>query len=127
MACRCLPVRLSFRYTVRRMAHDEVLAGRLRHLLEGNGAVVEKSMFGGVAFLVNGNMSVGVHKDWLIARLGVDAAAEALERPGAKPMDITGRPMKGWLMIAPDGVADDVTLRAWVDESVAFAASLPSK
>jgi len=109
------------------MAHDEILAARLRALLEGNGAVVEKRMFGGVAFLVNGNMSVGVHKDWLIARLSTEAAAEALQRPGAKPMDITGRPMKGWLMIAPDGVANEESLRAWVDESVAFAASLPPK
>jgi TfoX/Sxy family transcriptional regulator of competence genes len=109
------------------MAHDEKLAARLRALLEGNGAVAEKKMFGGLAFLVNGNMSVGVHKDWLIARLSAEAAAEALQRPGAKVMDITGRPMKGWLMIAPDGVASDESLRAWVEESVAFAGSLPSK
>jgi len=109
------------------MAHDEILAARLRALLEGNDAVVEKRMFGGVAFLVNGNMSVGVHKDWLIARLSAEAAAEALSRPGAKVMDITGRPMKGWLMVAPDGVAAEESLRTWVDESVAFAASLPPK
>lgn len=110
-----------------RMAYDERLAARLRSMLEGNGAVVEKRMFGGVAFLVNGNMSVGVHKDWLIARLSAEAAAEALSRPGAKVMDLTGRPMKGWLMVAPDGVPDEESLRAWVDESVAFAASLPPK
>ena len=109
------------------MPHDEILAARLRDLLEGNGAVAEKKMFGGVAFLVNGNMSVGVYKEWLIARLGAETAGEALARPGAKVMDITGRPMKGWLMVAPDGVADDESLRAWVDESVAFAASLPPK
>jgi hypothetical protein len=71
--------------------------------------------------------SVGVHKDWLIARLSAEAAAEALQRPGAKVMDITGRPMRGWLMIAPDGVASDESLRAWVEESVAFAGSLPPK
>jgi len=109
------------------MAHDETLAARIRALLEGNGAVVEKKMFGGVAFLVNGNMSVGVHKDWLIARLAADQAGQALQRPGAKVMDITGRPMKGWLMVAPVGVADDESLGAWVEESVAFAASLPPK
>lgn len=109
------------------MAHDEILAARLRVLLADNSAVQEKKMFGGVAFLVNGNMSVGVHKDWLIARLAADHAGEALQRPGAKVMDITGRPMKGWIMVAPDGIADEESLRAWVDESVAFAASLPPK
>jgi TfoX/Sxy family transcriptional regulator of competence genes len=109
------------------MPHDEILAARLRDLLEGNGAVTEKRMFGGVAFLVNGNMSVGVHREWLIARLAAERAGEALARPGAKVMDITGRPMKGWLMVAPDGIAEDESLQAWVDQSVAFAASLPPK
>ena len=109
------------------MAHDEILAARLRDLLAGNSAVQEKKMFGGVAFIVNGNMSVGVHKHWLIARLSADEAGEALQRPGAKVMDITGRPMKGWIMVAPEGIADEESLRAWADESVAFAASLPPK
>ena len=109
------------------MPYDEILAARLRDLLAGNDAVNEKKMFGGVAFLVNGNMSVGVYREWLIARLSAETAGEALQRPGAKVMDITGRPMKGWLMVAPDGVADAESLRAWVDESVAFAASLPPK
>ena len=109
------------------MAHDEMLAARLRDLLAGNGAVQEKKMFGGVGFLVNGNMSVGVHKHWLIARLPADQAEQALQRPGAKVMDLTGRPMKGWLMVAPEGTADDDSLRVWVDESVAFAATLPPK
>ena len=77
------------------MPHDEILAARLRALLEGNAAVVEKQMFGGVAFLVNGSMSVGVYKEWLIARLAAESADEALQRPGAKVMDITGRPRAG--------------------------------
>ena len=110
-----------------RMPHDEILAARLRTLLDGNSAVTEKRMFGGVAFLVNGSMSVGVYKEWLIARLAAESADEALQRPGAKVMDITGRPMKGWLMVAPEGIAEDESLQAWVDESVAFAASLPPK
>jgi len=109
------------------LAHDEILAARIRALVADNGAVAEKKMFGGVAFLVNGNMSVGVHKQWLIARLSAEAGVEALQRPGAKVMDITGRPMKGWVMVAPDGVAEEESLRAWVAESVAFAASLPPK
>ena len=109
------------------MPHDELLAARLRDLLAGNAAVAEKKMFGGIAFLVNGKMSVGVYKEWLIARVAPEQAGEALARPGAKVMDITGRPMKGWIMVAPDGVAADESLRAWVDESVAYAASLPPK
>jgi len=109
------------------VAHDEILAARLRDLLAGVSSVQEKKMFGGVAFLVNGNMSVGVHKHWLIARLSADQAEEALQRPGAKVMDMTGRPMKGWIMVGPEGIAEDETLRAWADESVAFAASLPPK
>ena len=109
------------------MPHDELLAARLRNLLAGNGAVTEKPMFGGVSFLVNGNVSVGVYKEWLIARLAPEQAGEALAKPGAKVMDITGKPMKGWLMVAPEGVAADESLRAWVDESVAFAASLAPK
>lgn len=106
------------------MAYDEGLAQRLRARLDG---AVEKKMFGGLAFLVGGNMCVGVHGEELIARVGPDATAAALERPGARLFDMTGRPMSGWVMVAPDGVADDKALDGWVEDSLAFVRTLPPK
>jgi hypothetical protein len=104
------------------MAYDEGLATRLRDLVP---ALTEKRMFGGLAFLLNGNMTVGVLGEALIVRLPVDEAAGALQEPGARPFDFTGRPMKGWLMIDPDGYAEDDDLTSWVRRAVDFAGSLP--
>ena len=85
-------------------------------------------MFGGLAFLVNGNMCCGVHGDELIARLDPDEASELLASDsGARPMDMTGRPMRGWLLVAPEATADDAGLETWVRRCEAFAASLPPK
>lgn len=109
------------------MAYDPGLAERLRALLSGRAGLVERAMFGGVAFLVNGNMSVGVWKDALIARLPDNTWEEALRRPGARVFDITGRAMAGWVLVDPPGLASEEALRDWVDESVAFAAALPAK
>lgn len=109
------------------MAMDEHLAQRLRSYLEGREGIVEKRMFGGSAFLLRGNMSVGVHKQDLMVRVGEAAFAALCGLPGARPMDFTGRPMKGWLTIAGDTLGDDATLRAWAERGLAFAATLPPK
>src|SRR5262245_36432724 len=109
------------------MAYDEALAARIRAQLETTRGVVEKKMFGGVAFLVNGNMSVGVHKDELIVRIPPEETDEALKKPGARLFDITGRPMKGWLLVGGRGTKDGKALAAWVKRGVAFASSLPKK
>ena len=89
------------------MAFDENLAGRIRHALARKKNIEEKKMFGGVGFLLNGNMLVGVWEDSLIVRLGPDAYDDALLEPHVKEFDITGRPMKGWGMVQPEGVEDD--------------------
>jgi TfoX/Sxy family transcriptional regulator of competence genes len=109
------------------MAFDEALAGRVREVLSGTEALAEKKMFGGIAFLLNGNMCCGINGDDLILRLDPAETEDALGRPHVRMFDMTGRPMKGWLMIAPDGVATDDELRSWVDRGVAFAGSLPPK
>jgi TfoX/Sxy family transcriptional regulator of competence genes len=84
-------------------------------------------MFGGLAFLVNGNMACGIVGDDLMVRLGEDGADAALEDPHTRPMDFTGRPMKSMVYVAPAGFAREQELRAWVDRGVAYARSLPPK
>ncbi|CCK28692.1 hypothetical protein BN159_4313 [Streptomyces davaonensis JCM 4913] len=109
------------------MAYDEGLAERIRERLGADPAVTEKRMFGGVAFLYEGNMAVGVTGDDLMVRVGPDASDAALARPGARVFDMTGRPMRGWVVVDGAAVAEDGTLGAWLDEGRAFAASLPPK
>ena len=109
------------------MAYDEGLATRVRDVLGDQPGLAEKKMFGGLAFLLHGNMACGVRGDDLIVRMAVEEADAALEEPGARPFDMTGRPMKGWLLVAPDGHAEDDDLRRWVDRSLAHAGSLPPK
>jgi hypothetical protein len=109
------------------MAYDEVLAGRVRDRLAGTASVSEKAMFGGLAFLLGGNMAVGISGDALMVRVGPQAYDDALEEPHTRPFDMTGRPMRGWILVAPDGLADDEALGGWVDRGVAHAASLPAK
>jgi TfoX/Sxy family transcriptional regulator of competence genes len=105
------------------MAYDETLATRVRELVPALG---EKKMFGGLAFLLGGNMAVGVHGDDLIVRCDRAEHAAFLAEPGARPFDVTGRPMAGWLMVAGEVLDDDV-LRTWVDRGVTYAGSLPPK
>jgi TfoX/Sxy family transcriptional regulator of competence genes len=110
------------------VAFDEELAGRVRSLLDGRADVDEKRMFGGLAFLLAGNMCVGVHEELLIARLAQEEADELLDsEPGVRPMDFTGRPMRGWLFVEPEATAEDADLERWVRRCEAFAASLPPK
>lgn len=109
------------------MPHDADLADRVRRRLARRPGVVEKAMFGGVAFLLHGNMSVGIHRDALIVRTSPVRAAEALQQPGVRVFDITGRPMKGWLMVGPEALETDDELARWVAEGLAFATTLPPK
>ena len=110
------------------MAYDEGLATRVRELLLDQPGLVEKQMFGGLAFLVHGNMACGVRADDLIVRVAADTADAALAEPGVRPFDLTGRPMKGWLLVGTDGHAEDEDLRRWVDDpGLAHASSLPAQ
>ena len=109
------------------MAYDEGLATRVRDVIGDRPGVAEKKMFGGLAFLLRGNMACGVRGDDLIVRLAADSFDAALDEPGTRLFDLTGRPMKGWLLVDADGHAEDGDLRRWVDRGLAFAASLPPK
>jgi TfoX/Sxy family transcriptional regulator of competence genes len=109
------------------MAYDHDLANRIREQLADQDAVTEKEMFGGIAFLLSGNMAVGVTHDDLMVRVGKDESDAALERPHTRMFDMTGRPMRNWILVAPAGVKSAKELSAWVERGVAFARSLPPK
>jgi TfoX/Sxy family transcriptional regulator of competence genes len=109
------------------MAFSESLAARIRGALARKKAVEEKKMFGGVGFLLNGNLLVGVWKDSLCVRLGPEQAEQALLEPHVKEFDITGRVMKGWVLVAPEGVEGDDQLQGWIQRAVKFVGKLPAK
>jgi len=109
------------------MAYSQLLAGRVRDVVGGDRRIGEKKMFGGVCFLLNGNMLVGVWKDWLIVRLGPAAGAEALREPYVKEFDVTGKPMRGWVMVEPEGLERDDQLQGWIDRAMQFVKTLPAK
>lgn len=109
------------------MAYDEGLAQRIRELLDEQPRVSERKMFGGLAFMVGGNMCAGVVADELMVRVGPDQYDAALARPHAREMDFTGRPMRGIVYVAPEGFESDDDLRAWIERGVRFAASLPAR
>ena len=109
------------------MAFDEGLAERIRGVLDARSDVDERKMFGGIAFLVAGNMACGVMRDDLMVRIEPDAATALESEPGVRRFDMGGRPMKGWLLVAPEATADDGHLERWVRRGEEFAASLPPK
>ena len=109
------------------MAFDEALAGRIRQRLARRRNVEERKMFGGIGFLLNGNLLVGVWKDRLIARLGSDEGEEALKEPHVKEFDITGRPMRNWVLVGPGGVNGDDQLAEWIQRATKFVRALPAK
>jgi TfoX/Sxy family transcriptional regulator of competence genes len=109
------------------VAYDEALAERIRDLLAPRTDLTERKMFGGIAFMVGGNMAIGVLGDDLIVRLDPADAERALAEPHVRPMDFTGRPMKGMVFVEPAATATDDHLAGWVDAGADFAASLPSK
>jgi TfoX N-terminal domain len=108
------------------MTYDEKLAKLIRAEF-GEIPFVEKKMFGGVGFLVDGNMACGVHKNNMIVRVDPDKHEKLLKKKHTRVFDITGRPMRGWLMVEPDGCKTAKQLSGWVKEGVEFALTLPAK
>ena len=109
------------------MAYDEKLAERLRSALSGRPNVVEKKMFGGIAFMVHGHMACGTVGSTLMVRLAPEAADGFLNQPHVRPMDFTGRPMRGFLYVDPPGVKTRAALQKWVDRAAAYAEAQPEK
>jgi len=109
------------------MAYDEALAQRIRERIGGHPGLSERKMFGGIAFMISGNMAVGVAGDELMVRVGKEADSEALSMPGARRFDLSGKPMAGWLVVAPDGFSSDTEFDAWLARGVAQAESLPPR
>lgn len=108
------------------MPYDQELDGRIAEIASGWSGGGRKAMFGGTCYLLRGNMVCGVYKESLILRLGEEAGAEALSEPFVRPFDITGRPMKGWVMVSEPGFRG-ASLDRWVEKARAFAATLPAK
>jgi TfoX/Sxy family transcriptional regulator of competence genes len=109
------------------MAYDEQLEARIQKTVAGWENMNKKKMFGGVCHLLNGNMFCGVYKDFLILRLGETNAEKALARPFVRAFDITGRPMKGWVMVESQGFETDEALKEWLEQARQFAGALPPK
>ena len=109
------------------MAFDAALADRIRRRLGKRAGLTEKKMFGGFAFLLRGNMCCGVHGQDMIVRLDPEQSDKALREPHARVFDLTGRPMKGWLLVGPKGLASEADLGRWVDVAAGYAESLPAK
>ncbi len=110
------------------MTYDDELAHRIREQLADQRGVTERAMFGGLAFMLDGNMTVGISNGGeLMVRVGSDASEQALARPHTRIFDMTGRPMKGWILVAVEGFATKRQLGVWVRRGVAFARTLPPK
>jgi len=109
------------------MAYDELLGARIRAALSDQPGLVEKKMFGGVCFMLNGNMACGVIKNDLIVRVGPEQHPAALSRPHTRPFDFSGKPMAGWVTVSGTGVATEKDLKDWVRLGVDFASTLPPK
>ena len=109
------------------MAYNEILAERIKKNLDGLDGLDSKKMFGGVGYLLHGNMAVGVYKEYMIIRVGLDHYEDLLAEPFAKVFDITGKVMKGWIMVDVRGLDSDEVLEFWIDKGVNFASSLPPK
>ena len=109
------------------MAFDEALAARIREMLAHRKNIEERKMFGCIAFLAGGNAVVGVWKRSLIARVGPGNYEEALLEPHVREFDITGKPMRGWVVVGPGGVEDDGQLTEWVRRALEFVGTLPTK
>jgi TfoX/Sxy family transcriptional regulator of competence genes len=109
------------------LAYDEAVARRVRAILTARPGVDEKRMFGGLAFLICGHMCCGILGDELMVRVGPAAYEAALKQPHARPMDFTGRPLRGFVYVAPAGFDSKGSLEAWVARGAEFVASLPAK
>jgi TfoX/Sxy family transcriptional regulator of competence genes len=110
-----------------RVAFDEHLAERVRRTIGERQGLSEKKMFGGLAFLLHGNMSCGIHRSELIVRIDAETTGAALREPGTRVFDITGRPMNGWLLVNASALGDDTALNKWIRRGLDYAATLPRK
>jgi hypothetical protein len=109
------------------VAFDTDLADRIRSALGKRKGLTEKKMFGGIGFMLGGNMACGVHGEQMIVRLDPNETDEALARPHTRRFDLTGRPMKGWILVEPNGLTKDADLGKWVSVGAKYAESLPPK
>ena len=109
------------------MPYDERLAERLDRLIKRRKGFVQKKMFGGIGFLLNGHMCFGVYEDCLILRLGEEAAQKALASKHTRAFDITGHAMKGWVMVEAPGTRSSTAVKAWIDGAIRFVKTLPTK
>ena len=109
------------------MTYDEGLAQRVREVLAVEPGLTEKRMFGGIAFMLDGNMACAVSNDELMVRVGADGADALTAQPGVRISDMAGRPMKGWVLVSANATAEDEDLAGWVGRGVTFARSLPPK
>ncbi len=109
------------------MVYDKTLASRVSDVLHRRRGFVEKKMFGGIGHLLHGNMCVGVWKDFLIVRVGIDQYEQLLKEPFTKEFDITGKVMRGWVMVDMPGVDGDEQLREWIERAAKFVRTLPPK
>ena len=109
------------------MAFDEQLATRIREQIGKRRGLAEKKIFGGLAFLLNGNMACGIHRNELMVRIDPGETDSTLKQRHTHVFDLTGRPMKGWILVRPPGFARADALKKWVQMGVKYAASLPPK
>jgi TfoX N-terminal domain len=109
------------------VAYDEALAERVRDVISVRDGSSERKMFGGIGFMLRGNMACGVSGDELMVRLDAEGAEKALAEEHVRVFDMTGRPLKGWILVGPEATASDEDLAGWVDAGADFAASLPPK
>ena len=109
------------------MAFDKTLAARIREILDRRQGIEAKKMFGGMGFLLDGNMLVGVWKYSLVVRVGAEAYEDALLESFVGEFDITGRPMKGWVVVEPEALDTDEQLEAWIERAWVFVSALPPK
>ncbi|HXM81036.1 MAG TPA: TfoX/Sxy family protein [Burkholderiales bacterium] len=109
------------------MAYDEKLAERIRKRLGKRAGLTEKRMFGGIGFMLNGNMCCGVHGQEMIVRIDPEKTDQALSERHIRVFDLSGRAMKGWILVSPDGLSNDDALAKWVRSGTDYAATLPGK
>lgn len=109
------------------MAYDEKLAERLSAFFKRRKNIVEKKMFGGIAYIVGGHMCCGIAKEMLVVRVGPNAYEDALKEKHVREMDFTGKPMKGYVYVESKGIESDIELKSWIERGIKFVKTLPPK
>ena len=109
------------------MAYNEILAGQVRMEIGAQPGIREKVMFGGISFLLNGNLACGVIGDELILRVKPEDTQQVLSQPHTRVFDMSGKPMRGWVVVMPEGLQTAAELKRWVKQGIEYAATLPGK